>query len=49
MGHNNICSDYNSLIGPGLVVVVVAMEFYKFWLKAVALLGPTRLYRHLKP
>ena len=28
-----MCSDYNGLIEPG--VVVVAVEFYKFWLKAI--------------
>ena len=49
MGHNNMCSDYNGLIGPD--VVVVATEFYKFWLKVVYTARPYWLqlgYRHLK-
>ena len=44
-----MCSDYSGLIGPG--VVVVATEFYKFWLKEVYTARPYWVqlgYRHLK-
>ena len=46
MGHNNMCSNYNGLIGPG--VVAVATEFHKFWLKAVYTARPLTIEKYVQ-